>query len=88
MGDDRNAGGAGSPVPSPAGRRAAPLGESFRCAVCMLCGTGALSLAGLVVMTVIRGLVPGVQVFAVSTLVSSVADSDGSLHPRGTPTCR
>ena len=25
-----------------------------------------------------------VQVFAVSTLVSSVADSDGSLHPRGT----
>lgn len=84
MGDDRNAGGAGSPVPSPAGRRAAPLGESFRCAVRMLCGTGALSLAGLVVMTVIRGLVPGVQVFAVSTLVSSVADADGSLHPRGT----
>lgn len=84
MGDDRNAGSEGSPVPSPAGRRAAPLGESFRCAVRMLCGTGALSLAGLVVMTVIRGLVPGVQVFAVSTLVSSVADSDGSLHPRGT----
>ena len=35
-------------------------------------------------MTVIRGLVPGVQVFAVSALVSSVADADGSLHPRGT----
>lgn len=73
-----------SSLTSPTGRKAAPLGKSFRSAIKILLSTGAFSLFFLIVMTVIRGLLPGLQVFAIGALVTSVSLSQGGWSPNGT----
>ncbi len=66
-----------------AGRRAAPLGASFASAIKVLHGIGRYSLLAIVVMTIVRGLLPALQVSGVAGMVSSVADSQGGLSRTG-----
>lgn len=56
-----------------ASHHAAPLGVSLKRALSMLYATGRFSLLALIVMTLIRGLLPAVQVSSISELVSAVA---------------
>lgn len=64
-------------------RRAAPLGTSFKQALGTLYRTGRYSLLALVFMTVIRGLLPGLQVAGVAGVVASVSSYPGTLTAGG-----
>lgn len=57
-----------------AGMRAAPLGVSFKKAITILYSTGRYALFAIVTMTLLRGVLPAVQVAAISSLVSNIAD--------------
>lgn len=54
-------------------KSAAPLGISFKYSVKKLFLVSPVSLISLMVMSVLRGLMPGVQVFAIGALISAVA---------------
>lgn len=66
-----------------AGRRAAPLGMSFMRAIKVLHSIGRYSLLAIVIMTIIRGLLPALQVSGIASMVSSVADSRGGFSETG-----
>lgn len=66
-----------------AGRRAAPLGTSFFQSFRILNEIGRYSLLAIVIMTIVRGVLPALQVTGLAGMVSSVADSNGGFATSG-----
>lgn len=56
------------------------IGAAFKESLAMLLEVGRWQLCALVVMTLLRGLLPGLQVYAVGSLVSAISRGDLSIH--------
>ena len=58
----------------------APLGLSLQRAIAVLKDTGRYSLLAIIVMTLVRGILPAVQVAAIGSLVANIADLSSGLN--------
>lgn len=58
----------------------APLGLSLQRAIAVLKDTGRYSLLAIIVMTLVRGILPAVQVAAIGSLVANIADFSSGLN--------
>ena len=78
MNDDDNTSKSMDELPLLVKKPPAPLGLSLQRAIAVLKDTGRYSLLAIIVMTLVRGVLPAVQVAAIGSLVANIADLVGA----------
>ena len=80
MNDDDNTSKSMDELPLLVKKPPAPLGLSLQRAIAVLKDTGRYSLLAIIVMTLVRGILPAVQVAAIGSLVANIADLSSGLN--------
>ena len=80
MNDDDNTSKSMDELPLLVKKPPAPLGLSLQRAIAVLKDTGRYSLLAIIVMTLVRGVLPAVQVAAIGSLVANIADLSSGLN--------